>query len=101
LKLQRLQNRFLRYTGNICRRTPVCELHTTFRIPCFYDYINKLCREKAEVTVILEDLNVYAIEQAEAMHRKYQRFKFCWSQAYARSNDSISKHINGFGKNIY
>jgi hypothetical protein len=36
LKLQRLQNRLLRATGNLARCTPVRELHVVFRIPYVY-----------------------------------------------------------------
>jgi hypothetical protein len=58
-------------------------------------------QKKAEVNLNHENPNAHAIAHGEAMHTKYQMFKFCWSQAYFRSNDSISIHINGFGKNIY
>jgi hypothetical protein len=40
LKLQRLQNRVLRVTGNLDRCTPVRELHKAFQIPYVYDYVN-------------------------------------------------------------
>jgi hypothetical protein len=50
LKLQRLHNRVLRATGNLDRRTPVCEMRVAFKIPYVYDYITKLCRTQAEVT---------------------------------------------------
>jgi hypothetical protein len=39
LKLQLLQNRILRATGNLSGRTPVPELHVAFKIPYVYDYI--------------------------------------------------------------
>jgi hypothetical protein len=39
LKLQRLQNRALRATGNLDTCTPVRELHVAFKIPYVYDYI--------------------------------------------------------------
>jgi hypothetical protein len=42
LKLQRLQNKFLRTIDNFPRRTPVRELHKAFNIPYIYDYITKL-----------------------------------------------------------
>jgi hypothetical protein len=44
LKLQRLQNKVLRTTGNFLRCTPVRDLHTAFNLPYVYDYITKLCR---------------------------------------------------------
>jgi hypothetical protein len=49
LKLQVLQNKDLRTTGNFPRHTPVRELHKAFNIPYIYDYIIKLCRQQAQV----------------------------------------------------
>jgi hypothetical protein len=37
LKLQRLQNKVLRTTGNLPRCTPVRELHTAFTLPYVYN----------------------------------------------------------------
>jgi hypothetical protein len=42
LKLQRLQNKVLRSTGNFPRWTSVRDLHTAFNLSCVYDYIIKL-----------------------------------------------------------
>jgi hypothetical protein len=39
MKLQRLQNKVLRTIGNLPRRTPVHDLHTTFKSPYVYNYI--------------------------------------------------------------
>jgi hypothetical protein len=58
LKLQRLQNKVLRTTGNFPSRTLVRELHKAFNIPYIYDYITKLCRQQAEVIQNLENANV-------------------------------------------
>jgi hypothetical protein len=55
LKLQRLQNRVLRATGNLDKCTLVRELHVSLKIPCLYDYKTKLCRTQAEV--ILNHVN--------------------------------------------
>jgi hypothetical protein len=41
LKLQLLQNNFLRTIGNFPRRTPVRDLHMAFKLPYIYDYIIK------------------------------------------------------------
>jgi hypothetical protein len=49
LKLQRLQNKVLRTTGNFPRRTQVRDLHTTFTLPYIYNYLTKLFRQQAEV----------------------------------------------------
>jgi hypothetical protein len=38
MKLQRLQNRVLHDIGNLDMRTPVRELHLTFKISYAYDY---------------------------------------------------------------
>jgi hypothetical protein len=47
IKLQRLQNKILRTTGNFPRRTPVREMHMAFHLPYLYDYMTKLCRHQA------------------------------------------------------
>jgi hypothetical protein len=69
LKLQRLQNRVLRSTGNFLWRTPVRELHKAFSIPYVYDYMTKLSRQQAEVIKNHENSNVRNIGQGEARHR--------------------------------
>jgi hypothetical protein len=45
------------------------------KISYIYDYINKLCRTKAEVILKNENPNVHGTEQEEAIHRKYERLK--------------------------
>jgi hypothetical protein len=60
-----------------------------FKIPYMYDYITKLCRKQAEVILNHENLNVLAIGQGEARHRKYKRLKLGGGQAYDRSSDSL------------
>jgi hypothetical protein len=76
LKLQRLQNKVLRNTGNFPMCTPVRDLRTAFNIPCVYDYITKLCRQQAEVIHNHENERVRGIGQGEATHRKYKMLKF-------------------------
>jgi hypothetical protein len=51
LKLQRLQNKVLCTIGNSPRRTPTRDLHMTFKSPYLYDFITKLCRQQATVTL--------------------------------------------------
>jgi hypothetical protein len=85
LKLQRLQNKVLRTTGNFPRRTPVRELHKAFNIPYIYDYIIKLCRQEAEFIQNHDNVNVRHIGQGEARHRKHKRLKLGGGQAYGRS----------------
>jgi hypothetical protein len=55
LKLQRIQNRALRATGNLDRCTAVRGLRVDFKILCVYAYVTKSCRTQAEV--ILSHVN--------------------------------------------
>jgi hypothetical protein len=86
LKLQRLQNKVLRTTGNFPRCTPsaICTQLLTFHM---YDYITKFCRKQADVIRNHEKEHVRGIEQGEAGHRKYKRLKLGGGQAYDRSSD--------------
>jgi hypothetical protein len=77
LKLQRLQNRVLRATGNLDRCTPVRELHVAFII----------CKTEAEVMLNHVNPNVRSTGQGEARHKKYKRLKLGGGQAYDRSGD--------------
>jgi hypothetical protein len=86
LKLQRLQSKVIRTTGNFPRRTPVRELHKAFNIPYIYDYIRKLCRQQAEILQNHENANVRNIGQGKAHHRKHKRLKLGGGQAYDRSS---------------
>jgi hypothetical protein len=87
LKLQRLQNKVLRTTGNFPRYTSVCELHKAFNIPYIYDYITKLCRKQAKIIQNHGNANVCNIGQGEQRHRKFKRLKFGGGQAYHLSSD--------------
>jgi hypothetical protein len=58
MKLQRLQNKVLRTTGNFPRHTSVRALHISLKIPNVYDYITKLCRQQAEVIQNHDNENV-------------------------------------------
>jgi hypothetical protein len=86
LKLQRLQNKVLRTTGNFPRHTPVCELHKAINIPYIYDYISELCRKQAKIIQNNENANIRNIGQGEPLHRKFKRLKFGGGQAYDHSN---------------
>jgi hypothetical protein len=70
LKLQRLQNKVLRTTGNRPRCTPVRYLHAAFNLPYVYAYITKLCMQQ-EVIQNHENEHVRSIGQGEARHEKY------------------------------
>jgi hypothetical protein len=87
LELQRLQNRVLCTIENVPRRTSVRDLHTAFNLPYVYDYITKLCRQKAEVIQNHENEHVRSIGRGEARHRKYKRLKLGGGQAYDLSSD--------------
>jgi hypothetical protein len=86
MKLQRLQNKVLRTSGNFPRRTTVRDLHIAFKIPYVYDYITKLRRQQAEVIQNHKE-NVRNIGQGEARDRKCKRLKLGGGQAYDRSSD--------------
>jgi hypothetical protein len=72
MKLQDLQNKVLRTTGNFPRCTPVHDLHMAFELPYIYDYITKLCKQQAEVTQNHENANVHNIGEGEARRGKYE-----------------------------
>jgi hypothetical protein len=82
VKLQRLQNKFLRTIGNLPRSTPIRDLHMAFNIPYVYDYITKLGRQQAEVIQNHNNANVRNIGHDNARHRKYKRLKLGGGQAY-------------------
>jgi hypothetical protein len=76
LKLQCLQKKVLATIGNFPRRTPVRDLHVAFKLPYIHDYINKLCRQQAEVIQNHENENIRNIGQEESRHKKYKRINF-------------------------
>jgi hypothetical protein len=84
LKLQSMQNKVLRTIGIFPRFTPVRYLQAACNLPCVYDYITKLCRQRAEVIQNHENEHVRGIGQGEATHR---RLKLGGGQAYGRSSD--------------
>jgi hypothetical protein len=45
-KMQRLQNRVFRTTGNFTRRTSVRDMHEAFQIPYVYDYVTNYAGNK-------------------------------------------------------
>jgi hypothetical protein len=87
LKLQRLQNKVLRTSGNFLRCTPVRDLHTAFNLPKVYDYITTLCSQQIEVIQNDDNEHVHDIGNGEARHKKYKRLKLGGGQAYDRSSD--------------
>jgi hypothetical protein len=84
-KLQRLQNKVLRTTGNLPRRTLTWDLHMAFWIPYIHDFVIKLCRQQVTVTLNQENVNIRNTSQSEGRHRKYKRLKLGGGQAYDRS----------------
>jgi hypothetical protein len=79
LKLQSLQNRVLRVTGNLDKCTPVRE----------FTWLSKFLTCRAHVEVILNNVNpnVRGTGQGEARHTNHKRFKLGGGQAYDRSAD--------------
>jgi hypothetical protein len=65
LKLQYLQNKVLRTTGNFPRCTLVHDMHTAFDLPYVYDYATKLCRQQAEIIQNHENEHVHGTGQGE------------------------------------
>jgi hypothetical protein len=49
------------------RRIPVSDLHETFKIPCVYDYVTELCRQKPSKII-----RVYMREESK-MEKPYTR----------------------------
>jgi hypothetical protein len=70
LKLQRLQNKFLRTIDSFPRRISARDIHVAFQIPYVYDYITKSCRQQVEAIQNHENENIRYIGQGEARHRK-------------------------------
>jgi hypothetical protein len=87
LKLQRLKNKILGTIGKVPRSTPIRDLHMDFKLPYIYDYIAKVCRQKAEVKQNHENENIRSIGQGEPRHWKYKGLKLGIGQAYDRSSD--------------
>jgi hypothetical protein len=52
-----------------------------FRIPYLHDFVTKLSRQQAEVTLNHENINIRNIDQGEAQHGKYKRLKLGGFQA--------------------
>jgi hypothetical protein len=86
MKLQRLQNKVLRVTGGLPRRTPTHYMQMTVQIPYVYDFMMKACRKQAEVIRNHDNENVRSIGTGEAQHRKHKRPKLGGGQAYASSD---------------
>jgi hypothetical protein len=68
------------------RHTPTCDLYVAFNTPYLHDFITKLCRSQAAVTLNHDNVHVRNIGQGEAQHRKYKGFKFDGCQTYDRSS---------------
>jgi hypothetical protein len=85
LKLQRLQNKVLRTTGNLPRSTLTSDLRVSFKIPYLYDFVTKPSRQQAEVIQNHENVNVRDIGQGEAQHRNYKRLSL-GDQTFDRSD---------------
>jgi hypothetical protein len=65
-----MQNKVLRTTKNLPRRTPTRDLHVAFKIPYLYDFATKLGRQQATAILNHESVNVRNTGQGEAQHTK-------------------------------
>jgi hypothetical protein len=75
LKLQLLQNRVLRATGNLDGCSHQSAKCASFKIPYLCDYVTTLWRTQEEVILNHVNRNVHGIGQGEAWHGKYKRLK--------------------------
>jgi hypothetical protein len=82
LKSQRPQNEILRTIGKFARRTPIRDLHTSFELPCMYDYITELFKQEKEVIQNHGIANAHNTGQGEPRHRKYKRLNLGSGQEY-------------------
>jgi len=83
LKLQRLQNKVLRTTGNLPRSTLIRDLNVAFNISYVYDFFTQeICREYADVIQNHENVNILKMGQSETQHRKCKALKLCGGQSY-------------------
>jgi hypothetical protein len=73
LKLQRLQKKVIRTTGNLPRCTLVRDMHVALKIPYDYDCITKLCRRQAEIIHNHENENVRNMGQGLTCRRSFVR----------------------------
>jgi hypothetical protein len=64
-----------RLQRQISKNTPIRDLHISLQIPYVYDYITKLCRQRAQVIQHHANIHVPNIVQGEPRHRKYKRLE--------------------------
>jgi hypothetical protein len=86
MKLQRLQNKVLRVTGGLPRRTPTRYMYAELQTPYVYDFITEICRKQANVIQNHNNENVRSIGNGVVRHRKHKRLKLSGGQMYKRSN---------------
>jgi hypothetical protein len=103
LKVQRLQNKFVRPTARFSRCKLVSGFHTAFKLLYIYNYITKFYRQQAKVIPNHRNDHVRCIGQSEARHRKYKRLKLGGGQAYNLSSAKLPlKHKkNKMGMNCF
>jgi hypothetical protein len=70
IKLQHLENKVHRSTGNFPRHTPVCEMQMGSHFPYVHDYMTKLWMQEAEVILNHDNENVRYIGQGKTRHKK-------------------------------
>jgi hypothetical protein len=69
IKLQGLENKVQRSTGNFPSRTPILEMQMDFHLPYVHYYMTKLCMQQAEVILNHDNENVRYIGQGEARQK--------------------------------
>jgi hypothetical protein len=79
-----MQNRVPHVSGKFPRSKLIRNMYMAFQITYMYDYITKLCRQRAIVVQNHENALVFNSGQGEAQYRKYKRHKLGGGQAYDR-----------------
>jgi hypothetical protein len=91
LKLQHLQDKVLRITGNFLRRTPIHELNVAFNIQYVYDFITQLCKQQAKAIQNHVNVTVRNMGQGEA---KVQA-TYTWWRSGLQPFKRLSRHYKG------
>jgi len=60
MDVRRLQNYVHRTDGNFTRSKAICELHVTFKIPHFYDFIRELYSSSKQKSYKITKIQIYA-----------------------------------------
>jgi hypothetical protein len=69
------EKKVIRTVCNSLRGTLTRDLHMAFKIPYLYDFVTKLCRQQATVTLNHANVNIRKIGQGMAQHSKKKKKK--------------------------